>query len=42
MIEFLREKGMPEEVLIKIVRNNDEALLYNLSCNIKNNIYSRH
>lgn len=36
MIEFLREKGMPEEVLIKIVRNNDEALLYNLSCNIKN------
>ena len=36
MIDFLRKYGIPEEVLVEIARNNDETLLYNLSCNTKN------
>ena len=36
MIDLLKKYGISEETIAEILKNNDETLLYSLSCNIKN------
>lgn len=38
MIEFLKNAGISNDVLVEMIKNNDEAAIFDLSCNPKDSV----